>query len=142
VQFGKRAAAMACYSTIIWAATVRVEVPEWLETKSPQPLLLHMEEIYLPPHASGLVRIYMNLPEATWDTGTDTEKYLGYFSVVPRNSKESAGEIYRKSVVLNVSSKREVIAGERSIQLTLVVSDPNSKPEALRLGRAYFSTDK
>src|SRR5262245_28052942 len=69
--------------------TVQVTLPGGME-QTDRPLVLHIENLQLPPQASGIVRIFADLPQANADTSTDDEHFLGYFTILPKNSMEAA----------------------------------------------------
>jgi hypothetical protein len=60
----------------------------------------------LPPDSSGIVRVFADLPGADARTSTDDEHFLGYFTLVPKNSTEAARGIERASATLDLTAKK------------------------------------
>jgi hypothetical protein len=137
-------------------STVKVTLPANI-VKPGGPLVLHLENVSLPPGSSGIVRVFADIPDAdTLAAGSaaepkpDDPHYLGYFTVVPRTSAEATHGMDRKSVTLDLAHKAERLAGKTDVTLTLVAlgrphSTTTSEPRDAsggkpKVGRAYFAS--
>ena len=78
--------------------TVQVTLPADME-QTDRPLVLHIENLQLPPQASGIVRIFADLPQANADTSTEDEHFLGYFTILAKTSTEAAQGVQRHDAV-------------------------------------------
>jgi hypothetical protein len=121
--------------------SVTVRLPR-TTTKSSAKIVLHLDELQLPPHSSGIVRVFADLPTA--DTATDTadEHFLGYFTLVAHNSAAAARGLHRSRVTLDISHKKALLADRKAVTITLVplggTSDaPSQTPDKPTVGRAY-----
>jgi hypothetical protein len=100
-------------------ATVKLALPA-TRAESGAPAILHFENLVLPPHSSGIVRVFADLPTASGNTSPDDPHYLGYFTVLAKTSDEAARGIQRKSATLDISTHAERLAGKTDVTLTLV----------------------
>src|SRR5690242_8554143 len=99
-------------------ATVKLAVAHGAVTPG-APLILHFDEVKLPPDSSGVVRVFADLPEADERTSTEDPHYLGYFTVMAKTSREAAHGIQRKAASVDITAKAYLLAGKREITLTL-----------------------
>ena len=100
-------------------ATVNVPLPPESRATGNR-LVLHFENLKLPPDSSGIVHVFADLPGADARTSTDDEHFLGYFTLVPKNSTEAARGIERASATLDLTTKKQRLAGKREVTLTIV----------------------
>jgi hypothetical protein len=123
---------------------VKVTLPDGLE-KAGGRLVLHIETLKLPAHSSGIVRVFADLPEANAETSVEDEHFLGYFAILAKNSAEAARGIERKSVILDLSHKRQFLAGKKETTLTLVplggasAATQGAAPSEATFGRVYIA---
>ena len=110
------------------AAPATVNVPLPPESGTTNRLVLHFENLKLPPDSSGIVRVFADLPGADPRTSTDDEHFLGYFTLMPKNSTEAARGIERASATLDLTAKKQRLAGKREVTLTIV---PLGRPSLL-----------
>ena len=110
------------------AAPATVNVPLPTESGTTNRLVLHFENLKLPPDSSGIVRVFADLPGADARTSTDDEHFLGYFTLVPKNSTEAARGIERAGATLDLTAKKQRLAGKREVTLTIV---PLGRPSLL-----------
>ena len=104
----------------LFASSVNTTVPIGDGLLAGARIVLHIEGLKLPPHSSGILRVFADLPDANANTNTENEHYLGYVAVAPKNSIEANRGIQRPSVTLDLTDKRQVFAGKKQIVLTLV----------------------
>ena len=97
-------------------ATVNVPLPPESGTTGNR-LVLHFENLKLPPDSSGIVRVFADLPGADARTSTDDEHFLGYFTLMPKNSTEAARGIERASATLDLTAKKQRLAGKKESEL-------------------------
>ncbi len=118
-------------------ATVKVTLPA---SKPGGKLVLHVENLKLPPNSSGIVRVFADAPNANAETSTEDEHFLGYFTMLAKNSAEAAQGIGRSSATLDLSHKQQLLAGKRQVTLTLVPLGTESAPEQKpTFARAYIA---
>jgi hypothetical protein len=110
-------------------ATVRVTLPAGSK-KAGGKLVLHVENLKLPPNSSGIVRVFADAPDANAETSTEDEHFLGYFTILAKNSAEASQGIERSSAVLDLSHKQQLLAGKKQVTLTLVPLGVESAPPA------------
>ena len=127
------------------AATVTVAVPPNL-AKDTRGLVLRVDDVKLPPNASGIVRVFADFPGANTETATEDERFLGYFTILAKDSAEAARGAQRSGVSLDVSHKKRFLAGKKTVTLTLVPLGRASGSAAagqdeLTFSRVYFSKD-
>jgi hypothetical protein len=137
------------------ASVVTVKVPLPRSAAKPGgPLVLHVEDLKLPPGSSGHVRVYANLPDAdalaataATEPSPDDPHYLGSITVPAKNSAEAAKGIERKSATLDISDKAPRLAGKGEASLTFVAlraptaaASPEAADQKPKIGRAYFDT--
>ena len=115
----------------VLSATLSITVPP--ETEKSRRLVLHFEDLKLPPNSGGLVRVFADLPSANAHTDVDDEHFLGYFTVIPKTSGEAAAGVSRRHVTLDVTQKKQFLSGKKDVTLTLV--------PAVTVGRAYLAAD-
>lgn len=101
------------------SATVKVTLPTESGTAGSK-LVLHIDDLKLPPNSSGIVRIFADLPSADANTSTEDEHFLGYFTLLPKNSTEAARGVQRPRAALDLSHKKERLAGKKEVTLTIV----------------------
>ena len=130
-------------------ATVKVAMPA-LSPGAASRLILHFDSLQLPPNSSGVVRVFADLPDADSNTKPEGEHFLGYFTVLPKNSVEAARGIQRNSATLDLSDKAKQLAGKKEVTLTIVPlggtsapsvrgeAPPQSKP---KFGRVYVAKE-
>src|SRR5262245_60817913 len=112
---GRALAAPAADAPSASVLTVKVPLPAATRATAGS-LVLHIEDLKLPPGSSGHVRVYADLPAETARklASTSTSRpelqpdpadphYLGSFSIAPKNSAEAAQGIERKSVTVDVT---------------------------------------
>ena len=130
-------------------ATVNVPLPPESRATGNR-LVLHFENLKLPPDSSGIVRVFADLPSADARTSTDDEHFLGYFTLVPKNSTEAARGIERASATLDLTAKKQRLAGKREVSLTIVplgrpsllpAVAPGSASTKPTFGRIYLSKE-
>jgi len=119
------------------SATVKLTIPAGLD-KAESRLVLHLENLKLPPGASGVVRVFADLPDANTKTSTDDEHYLGYFTVLAKNSVEAARGVQRSSITWDLSAKRQRLANKKEVTLSLVPLTQDSAQDKPVFSRAYF----
>jgi hypothetical protein len=129
----------------VLSATVTVTVPANLGNDA-HGLVLRIDGLKLPPTASGIVRVFADYPDANASSSTEDERFLGYFTVLAKDSAEAARGLQRPSVSLDVSHKKDFLAGKHAVTLTLVPLGRNSAATAaahdqLTFSRVYFSRD-
>lgn len=133
--------------------TVKVPLPR-AAAKPGSPLVLHVEDLKLPPGSSGHVRVYADLPDADALTATagnaeptpDDPHYLGSFTLPAKNSAEATKGIERKSVILDVTEKTaRLTASKGEVNLTFIAlrapsaaASPESADAKPKFGRVYF----
>jgi hypothetical protein len=126
-------------------ATVTVAVPANL-AKDKHSLVLRVDNVKLPPHSSGIVRVFADFPGANTETATEDERFLGYFTILAKDSAEAAQGAQRSGVSLDVSHKKQFLTGKKTVTLTLVpLGRPSGSDAAghntLTFSRVYFSQD-
>ena len=130
-------------------ATVNVPLPTESGTSGNR-LVLHFENLKLPPDSSGIVRVFADLPGADARTSTDDEHFLGYFTLVPKNSTEAARGIERAGATLDLTAKKQRLARKRQVTLTIVplgrpsllpTVAPGSASTKPTFGRIYLSKE-
>ena len=130
-------------------ATVKVAIPA-LSQSADRKLILHMDNLQLPPNSSGVVRVFADLPGADATTEPEGEHFLGYFTVLPKNSVEAARGIQRNSATLDLSPKANLLAGKKEVTLTIVPLGGTSVPSVRgqstaetkpKFGRVYVAKD-
>ena len=99
--------------------TVQITLPADME-QTDRPLVLHIENLQLPPQASGIVRIFADLPQANADTSTEDEHFLGYFTILAKTSMEAAQGVQRHDATLDLSPKKQLLVGKKALTLTIV----------------------
>lgn len=122
-------------------ATIKVTIPPGLK-KAGGKLVLHLEHLKLPPNSSGIVRVFMDAPHANAETSTEDEHFLGYFSMLAKDSAEASRGIERTSAMLDLSHKQQLLAGKKEVTLTLVPLGVESAPSAEQkptFARAYIA---
>ena len=127
------------------SATVKVAVPANLG-KDAHSLVLRVDNVKLPPNSSGIVRVLADFPGANTETATEDERFLGYFTILAKDSAEAARGAQRSGVSLDVSHKKQFLAGKKTVTLTLVPLGRASGSDAagqnqLTFSRVYFSKD-
>ena len=100
-------------------ATIKVTLPTGSKGAGGK-LVLHVENLKLPPNSSGIVRVFADVPDANAETSTEDEHFLGYFTILAKNSAEASHGIERSSAVLDLSHKQQLLAGKKQVTLTLV----------------------
>ncbi len=127
-------------------ATVKVSLPAQAGNK----LVLHFENVKLPPDSSGVVRVFADLPSADARTSIEDEHFLGYFTLLPKNSVEAAHGIERSSATLDLSAKKQRLAGKKEVTLTIVplgrqsllpAVAPGAAPTKPTFARVYLSSE-
>jgi len=144
------------------ASVLTVKVPLPAATRATAgSLVLHIEDLKLPPGSSGHVRVYADLSadaaKKLANTSTSSPElqpdpadphYLGSFSIAPKNSAEAAQGIERKSVTVDVTDKAAQLsasANRSDVALTFIaLRDPetasrDAAPAQPQIGRAYFA---
>ena len=110
--------------TLLWgqllASAVNIKVPLSDDLLAGSRMVLHIDGLKLPPHSSGMVRVFAGLPDADAKTSLENEHYLGYVAVLPKNSIEANQGIQRASVTLDLTNKRQFFAGKKQVTLTLI----------------------
>jgi hypothetical protein len=127
------------------SATVTVTMPANLGNDA-HDLVLRVDDLKLPPNASGIVRVFAEYPDANPTSSTEDERFLGYFTVMAKDSAEAARGVQRPSVSLDVSHKKNFLAGKQTVTLTLVSLGRGAGTTAaghdhLTFSRVYFSRD-
>ena len=125
------------------AVTVKVPVPSGIDNADAR-LVLHVDELKFAPNESGIVRVFADMPSANSETNIENEHFLGYFTILARNSAEAQRGIQRKSVTLDISDKKPLLAGKKEVTITLVpVSERPGSSESRRfsIGRAYLANN-
>jgi hypothetical protein len=133
--------------------TVRVPLPRAVP-KPGSSLVLHIEDLKLPPGSSGHVRVYTGLSDAdalaastaTAEPATDDPHYVGSFNVLAKNSAEATRGIERKSTTLDIGDKSSRLAASKGdVHLTFVAlrapnaeASPESTDAKPRFSRIYF----
>ncbi len=123
------------------ALTVKVPVPDNAD-KPDARLVLHLAELKLPPYAGAIVRVFADMPQANAETNVEDEHFLGYFTVLARNSGEVARGVERRSVTLDITDKKQLLAGRKEVTLTLVSiggRSPVGETQKLTISRAYLA---
>jgi hypothetical protein len=124
--------------------TVTVPAPAAAKGAAPAAVVLHLEDLRLPPGSSGIVRVFVDLPPeralkaAEAEPSADDRHYLGYVTVLPKTSRESAGGMVRKQVTLDVTAKAAELTGKPRVTLTLVALG-GPAADQLHTGRVYFA---
>lgn len=103
--------------------------------------VLHIDGISLPPNGGTIIRVFLNLPEATVRTMLDSQHFAGYISVVP------SGLGHRHPVVRNVAfdllpELAATVAAKDQFSVTLVpVTAGGAEPlqGAVRYKRIYLT---
>ena len=109
----------------LFAAPINVTVPVTEALMAGPRIVLHIEGLKLPPNSSGIVRVFAGVPDADAQTSPeDREHFLGYFTVLPKNSKEAARGVQRAGAILDLTDKRQLLAGKKEVMLTLVPLGP------------------
>jgi hypothetical protein len=108
------------------SASVRITLPSTVH-RADAKVVLHIDELKLPPHASGIVRVFADLPSADATTDTDDEHFLGYVTVLAKTSAEAArGVQANHSITLDISHKKRLLADRKAITITIVPLGPTS----------------
>lgn len=125
------------------AASVSMKVPVSAALMSGRRIVLHVEGLKLPPACSGIVRVFAGFPEATEQTSTDDRHYLGYFTILPQNSREAQSGIERKSVTFDLTDKKRMLTGSGEVTLTLVALGDSGSAEQRKpvFTRAYLAKE-
>jgi hypothetical protein len=127
-------------------AIVKVTLPAG-SMKGGGKLVLHLENLKLPPNSSGIVRVFADAPDANAETSTEDERFLGYFTMLAKNSAEASQGTARSSAVLDLSHKQKLLAGKKQVTLTLVPLGGEFAPSAEQakqkptFARAYIARD-
>lgn len=130
----------------VWPITLTVEpvsfrlpVPEPVRqaarrvtAQTVQPIcFLRFEGIVLDPGRSAQVRIFLNRPDATIATGTESEGFTGFLAIVPPASDQGGRPL---SFTLDVGPRLASALSEPEVVLTLVpLGDPGGSSEELSL---------
>lgn len=132
----------SCFALMAAAPiTVKVALPAGLARSSGN-VVLHIENLKLPPHASGIVRVFADLPGATAATPTEDQHFVGYFTVLPKNSREAAAGAQQATTRLDLGHKKQLLSGKKAVNLTLVAvsgaggsvaAEPSAKPTFSRI---------
>ena len=108
-------------------------------------IVLHIEAVKLPPGAGGVVRVFADLPEANAQTSVEDPHYLGYFTVLAKNSAEAARGLHVANTSLDITGKKPLFQGKTETTLTLVPlgasDEKNSLARKVSFGRAYLSPE-
>ena len=91
--------------------------------------VLHIDGISLPPNGGTIMRVFINLPDATAKTVLDSQHFAGYISVVP------SGLGHMHPVVRNVAfdllpELAATVAGKEQFSVTLVPVTPGGAEPA------------
>jgi len=136
----------ACLLTLGAApASVKIALPAAI-SKSDAKLVLHIEELTLPPNSSGIVRVFADLPMADATTDTADEHYLGYLTMLASNSAEAARGVHRSSITLDISHKTGLLADRKEVTITLVPlggtsAAPSPERDKPTFARVYLVQD-
>ena len=87
-------------------------------------LVLHIDHLKLPPHSSGIVRVFAGLPNATAETSVSDDHFVGYFTILAKNSGDAARGVQRDAIALDLSHKTRLLANKKEITITLVPLGP------------------
>jgi polyphenol oxidase len=83
--------------------------------------VLHIDGIDVPPDASAIVRVFVDLPTANAATSASIKNYVGFFTVLPQTLKRGLHKHKLKNVAFNVSDKMgDVLRLDNKVQVTLV----------------------
>ena len=108
-------------------------------------IVLHIEAVKLPPGAAGIVRVFADLPEANAHTSVEDPHYLGYFTVLAKNSAEAAKGLHAANTSLDITGKKLFFQEKKEMTLTLVPlgasEEKNSVVRKVSVGRAYLSPE-
>ncbi|HJU04341.1 MAG TPA: tyrosinase family protein [Nitrospiraceae bacterium] len=135
------------------AITKTIPVPDELHAKimkgkaADEPAreyVLHIEDVHFPQHRSAIVHVFGNLPRDEKTAALSSDRYLGYFAIVPRTTKDTNRKAMHRHIVLQVSERiRDLLKASKELSVTLapVTAEGKPSPSKMAIGKLYLAED-
>lgn len=131
--------------------TTQIPVPETAqaaiaETVPTKTYILHIDGVDVPPHKAAMVRVFVNLPEASPATPASSPNFVGTFTIVPSVlDGRTAHQHKKRNILLDLTPQiGSILRGQSTISVTLVpVSRLTQRHENIELTyeRVYITVE-